>query len=526
LQEREHPLLLHQYLENSAVKLKTSAAIADGSRIIPFSQLWQQSRSVATILADNGLRKGDRVVLMMPKSAESITSLFAVLMSGGIYVPLDLRWPPERIEATIKECSPRFVIADCDRNLLEHVCSSFGKHIGSTSCPMIVPLSGDWIPWDMAMAADGESFVEPNIQPDDPALILFTSGSTGQPKGVTLSHRAVGVFVRWASEEFRICEGDRIACPSPLSFDLSTLDVYSMALRGAACVIVPESISFVPKFLTRFLSEQKISIWYSVPSLLSSMLLDGELSKYDFPELRLIAFAGEVFPTRYFERWRNHVPTAEFYNLYGPTETNVITWYHVPSDFDCTQPIPIGKACPYAELAMEQMDELDPEQLADRGLLAAGESLMLEYWNRHEETEKAFVERAGCHGNAKRFYRTGDRVVMNEASGEYIFVGRRDRQVKRRGYRIELREIERALESHSHVLEVAVISSQDSKTTIAAFVRCVPNMAVSQVELRIHCARFLPSYMIPDQIIPLPLIPKGSRGKVDYGALSELLQRS
>jgi amino acid adenylation domain-containing protein len=474
------------------------------------------------------MRKGDRVVLIMPKSAEAIASLFAILLNGGIYVPLDPRWPPERMDTTIRDCSPRFVIADCSTEVLEQIHFWSGKYAGPISLPIIIPIGGDCISWSQAMATDSGSFLEPEIDLEDPALILFTSGSTGLPKGVTLSHRAVGAFVRWAIDEFRISKSDRIACPSPLSFDLSTLDVYSMAFRGATCVIVPENISLVPKFLTQFISEQKVSIWYSVPSLLSSMLLDGNLSNYQFQELRLIAFAGEVFPSHYLERWRHCVPGAEFYNLYGPTETNVVAWYRVPSDFDFSRPIPIGNACPYAELTVDPADEPNPDQTAARSLLAAGESLMLGYWNRVEETEKAFVELADGQGGQKRFYRTGDRVVNTCASGNYVFVGRKDRQVKRRGYRIELGEIERVLGGHPQALEVAVASSQDSmqKTVISAFVRFVPDAIVSQVDLRIHCARVLPSYMIPDEIIPLPFIPRGSRGKIDYEALAELHRRS
>ena len=170
--------------------------------------------------------------------------------------------------------------------------------------------------------------------PEDTALILFTSGSTGRPKGVALSHRAVAAFVRWTAEEFQITSADRIACPSPLGFDLSTFDIFNMALTGATAVLVPENIVWMPRFLTQFVSEARISCWYSVPSILSGMLQEGRFNTHTYPALRLILFAGEVFPGPMLARLQAALPATRFVNLYGPTETNVVTWQEVPADFD------------------------------------------------------------------------------------------------------------------------------------------------------------------------------------------------
>ncbi len=168
----------------------------------------------------------------------------------------------------------------------------------------------------------------------DPALILFTSGSTGRPKGVVLSHRAVSAFVRWSAREFQICSTDRIACPSPLGFDLSTFDIFNMALCGATCVLVPGHIVWMPRFLVQFVREARITCWYSVPSILAGMLQEGRLAEHEYPGLRVILFAGEVFPGPNVARLQAAVPQAVCANLYGPTETNVVTWYRVPRDFD------------------------------------------------------------------------------------------------------------------------------------------------------------------------------------------------
>jgi acyl-coenzyme A synthetase/AMP-(fatty) acid ligase len=232
------------------------------------------------------------------------------------------------------------------------------------------------------------------------------------------------------------------------------------------------------------------------------------MAAHSYPDLRLILFAGEVFPAPTLVRLQAAVPDALCANLYGPTETNVVTWCRVPIEFDGSQPLPIGHPCPYAAVRVD----------ASNGeLLAGGDSLMHGYWNRPDETERNFVTLDGI-----RYYRTGDRVSVTP-DGSYLFVGRLDRQVKRRGFRIELGEIEAALLSHRDILEAAVVAVEDKQkgVMIAAFVRlCAPG-AVTLADLKAHCGKRLPSYMLPDCILFLDAIAKGSRGKIDYLALSK-----
>ena len=283
--------------------------------------------------------------------------------------------------------------------------------------------------------------------------------------------------------------------------------MFNMALCGATCVIVPEGIVWMPRFLANFLKEERISAWYSVPSILSALLNERSFTGSAYPDLRLILFAGEVFSSHNLRKLQATVPRAVCVNLYGPTETNVITSYTAPSHFDPAGPIPIGGSCPYAKLTV------DP---ATGELLAGGESLMSGYWNRPEETSRAFCEISG-----QRYYRTGD-CVARDASGDYVFLGRLDRQVKRRGFRIELGEIEAALHRHASIREAAAVASEDPRrgTTITAFVQ---GEAVSTVAMKQHCAQFLPLYMLPDHIVFLEALPKSGRGKIDYAALRQLV---
>ena len=487
--------LLHEWLQHSAALAPDAVAIIDEERVTSFAQLLVQAQSLALRFCQHGIQPRDRIALALPKNSDAIVAVFASLLAGAIYVPIHPRWPRERIDAVLAECEARLLIeVDGVR-------------------PRIVDLgSGACIEWLTPEETETDLALLPQLTAEDTAFILFTSGSTGRPKGVELSHRAVGAFVRWTAQEFQISSGDRIACPSPLGFDLSTFDIFNMALCGATAVLVPDNIVWMPRFLVQFLRESRISCWYSVPSILVGMLQEGRMAAHSYPDLRLILFAGEVFPAPTLARLQAAVPDAVCANLYGPTETNVVTWRSVPPEFDGSQPLSIGYPCPYAAVRID----------AGSGeLLAGGDSLMRGYWNRPDETKRSFVMLDGI-----LYYRTGDRVSV-APDGSYLFAGRLDRQVKRRGFRIELGEIEAALLSNEDILEAAVVAveGEQEAVMIAAFVRLSSPGAVNTADIKVHCGRRLPSYMLPDRIVFLDAIAKSSRGKIDYLALGKMAER-
>ena len=505
--EHEGSPLLHEWLRETTGRIPAATAIREDGRNTSFGELFRYSAALASTFIRRGLGKGDRVAIVAPKSTDSITVLFATLMSGGVYVPLQPRWPADRLDRTLKDCSPRFVYRE----------TACGPQLTDTN-------DGASIPWGEALAGSISAAGLPDVSPGDPAFILFTSGSTGQPKGAVISHQAVAAFVTWCGEEFGIHERDRIACPSPLGFDLSTFDVFSMARAGAVCVIVPEQITWMPRFLTRFVAEAAITAWYSVPTILAAMLNEGHLAGSQCPDLRLVLFAGEALSSRNVGRLLSAVPQAACYNMYGPTETNVVTYYRVPEGFDPSHAVPIGVPCPYAELAFDPAGIEEAAGVRTGELLVGGNALMTGYWNRLQETERAFTN---LLPGGPRFYRTGDRVWVDEC-GCYTFVGRLDRQVKRRGHRIELGEVEAALSRHPGVLEAAAIAFPDDQrgTVITAFIRATPGAVLSDVQIRKHCAAVLPAYMMPDRIVSIDVMPKGGRGKVDYLVLENLYVRT
>ncbi len=293
----------------------------------------------------------------------------------------------------------------------------------------------------------------------DLAYILYTSGSTGMPKGVMLTHENAVSFVDWCSSVFEPTEQDRFSSHAPFHFDLSILDIYVAIKHGATLFLISEDLGKNPKELAKFIAKHELTVWYSTPSILTLLVQLGSLESHDASSLRLVLFAGEVFPVKHLRAVQQRWPHPVYYNLYGPTETNVCTFARIPANVpdERDTPYPIGFACAHCTpLVLDG----DGQEVAagDEGLLyISGPSVFQGYWNRPEVNSTLFLERDGL-----RWYNTGD-VVRWEAEEGFIYVGRRDRMVKRRGYRIELGEIERALYGHPTVREAAVIAASDEE---------------------------------------------------------------
>jgi len=341
---------------------------------------------------------------------------------------------------------------------------------------------------------------------------------------VMLTHENALGFVDWCSDVFAPTEADRFSSHAPFHFDLSVLDIYVALKHGAALHIVSEDLGKTPKDLARFIADSKLTVWYSTPSILGLLGQYGDLASRDFTALRLVLFAGEVFPVKHLRQITSLWPSAAYYNLYGPTETNVCTYARIPLPVpgERTTPYPIGWPCAhYTSIVLDQ--EHRAAQPSSEGLLyMAGISVFQGYWNRPELNAQVFLERDG-----KRWYNTGDVVRLDPVEG-YIYVGRRDRMIKRRGYRVELGEIERGLYQHPAVGEVAVvgIANEAEGMRIVAYLSTRTPQRPSIIELKTFCATHLPSYMSPDAFQFMEALPRTSTDKIDYQNLSRLAQQA
>lgn len=513
---------LHQLLDLSASRFPDRAAVEESEGgSISYGELARLSDRVRDRLCQMGLKPGDRVGMYLRKSADAVASLFGIMKAGAAYVPVDPTAPASRNAFIFRNCAVKAIIVEVrlvDRLRQEFDQMGFG--------PGLIVLDGTGAGVPLMQTLDGLEDVNPapsvpSAIPDPSRLayILYTSGSTGHPKGVMLSHGNAACFIDWCSDIFQPNEHDRFSSHAPFHFDLSILDVYVSVKHGATLVIVEEQLSKEPARLAPWIAEKKITVWYSAPSILSLLAQFGKLDQRDYSALRLVLFAGEVFPIKYLKLLKSLWRHPQYFNLYGPTETNVCTFYEVPEVIpeSQTEPVPIGKPCPYC--APLVIDERGSEitRGAEGELCITGPSVLQGYWNLPENTAEAFLPE-----RESRWYRTGD-IVLELPDGNYKFLGRRDRMIKKRGYRIELGEIETALYRHPAIKEAAVLAlPDDNDVPIKAFASTRDGLKLSIIELKKFCSENLPLYMVPDRFCFLDSLPKTSTDKIDYQTLKGL----
>ena len=524
--------LLPQLLTESVSRNPRHQAVRWSDQSLSYAQLESLSNQLARTLRDLGIRNGDRVGIYVNKSIASIIAVFAIMKAGAAYVPLDPKAPPSRLGYIATNCG--IVVLLCSaakfRPLAELLSEAQGirnviltdeETINGGEFPEI-----NIIQWHEVMAVS-DSDVKVTLTDTDLAYILYTSGSTGRPKGVMISHRTILTFIDWAVEEFGMGQADRVTSHAPLHFDLSTFDIYATVKAGGTIVLVPEAYSLFPTRLAALLDEEAVTIIYMVPSLLAQLTSEGNLVECNLSSLRQVIFAGEVFPIKYLRKLAALIPHANYTNLYGPTETNVCTYYQVTDDDldPCRiEPVPIGKACGNMEVFIVNDDGKKVEEKGIKGeLWVRGNCVSKGYWADPERTAASFVRNIFQPHYYDVAYRTGDIVFLDD-NGDYTYCGRRDHMVKVRGHRIELGEIETVLSNNPDISEVAVIAIADemSGSLIKVFITPEDGAVLTETGIKRYCSGFLPRYMIPDSIVAVETIPKTSSGKVDRRRLCEL----
>lgn len=525
--------LLHHLLIESAARVPNKEAVRFEGRELTYQDLDVLTNQVAQTLRAAGVQRGDRVGIYLHKSIASIVSLFGILKAGGVYVPLDPNAPVKRLAYIARNCDIKVLLTSTEKLgtlpqffaegvPLETVVLSDNREPEAIALPETVRL----ISWDDVRAQEGEALPQNGTIETDLAYILYTSGSTGDPKGVMISHRTIFTFINWCYETFQMTQDDRVTSHAPLHFDLSTFDIYVTIKAGGTIVLVPEKLSIFPIRLVRLLQDEGITVTYLVPSVLSLMVNYGKLDAHNLSSLRTILFAGEVFPIKYLRRLVAAIPHADYYNLYGPTETNVCTYYKVqPKDLDPerTQPVPIGVACENIEVfAVGEHGQRVTEPGQEGELWARGSCVAQGYWGDRDRTAQTFVLNPFQQNFDEVAYRTGDIVTLDDDGVNWVYVGRRDHMIKSRGYRIELGEIETVLYSHEAVKEAAVVAVPDDLVgnRIKAFVVASNQNGLTVTDLEAFCGQRLPRYMLPEAIEFRDELPKTSNGKVNRQLLA------
>jgi amino acid adenylation domain-containing protein len=515
---------LAEHLEASAARHSDRVAVVDHrGQQLTYAELNRQADALAAFLASHGVRQGDRVGVMLPKSLVAVVSIFGILKAGAAYVPVDATAPADRSRRILADCEIRALILD--GGSLEVIQGLGGDErrplatIVVATSPKVGPgLEDDRMVSfeDALMSGSPPSTNARSVS--DLAYILYTSGSTGMPKGVMISHQNALSFIDWCSSAFTPTEDDRFSSHPPFHFDPSVFDLYVSVKHGASVYLIPDDLGKNAKELARVIAANRLTVWTSTPSTLMLLLQFGDLGAHDASALRLVTFGGEVFPVKHLRELKRYWPSPVYYNMYGPTETTTAcTAGRVPSVIPAEReaPYPIGFPCTHCGTLVlnEAGDEVAP---GEEGLLhISGPSVCAGYWRRPAENAAAFLDRDGI-----RWYNTGD-VVRWDPSDGFSYVGRRDRMVKRRGFRIELGEIERAIYAHPLVREVAVVAmpDPDAGVRIVAFVSSEEGRRPTIIDLKTFCATKVPTYMSPDRFVFQDELPKTSTDKVDYQAL-------
>jgi amino acid adenylation domain-containing protein len=500
-----------EYLQHGALmSCPDKVAVTDQQRAVTFKELWEEAKVLAHHLRVHRVPVNTPIAVMLPKSVDVVVADIAILISGSFYTNLDEKSPPERLHRLLANVEPALVITS---SALSGIVTAAGisadRQILVDTLPVVIAEGVDPGP-------DAPRYRD--VLDTDPVCLINTSGSTGVPKSVILSHRGTIDFIDWCLDTFDFSADDVFGSLSPLYFDIYTLELYVALATGATIHLIPEQTAAFPKTLVEFLTDRQVTFIFWVPTIMVNIANMGILDAVTPSSLRKVFFAGEVFPTRHMNIWRQAIPHAQFVNLYGPIEIHVdCTYFVVDRDFEDSEPLPIGTACRNTDvLILDERNRLITEPGQTGELCVRGSSLAMGYYNNPEQTERAFVQNPLNSRYPERIYKTGDLAFYNKR-GEIMFIGRRDYQVKHQGFRIELPEIETAVLALAEVKNACVLYDKDKKAITLVY---QSDDELSPRQIRTLLQDRLPKYMLPTEFIRLPDMPRNQNGKIDRQLLA------
>lgn len=495
-------MLIHEMLEQTAKRYPDKTAVKHGEAFISFLELNEQSTKIAEFFKSVYIGEGDRVALTAEKNIVSVVAIFGILKAGAMYVPIDNNIPMNRLY---------HLLNDCETNVWM---SPYTITINKKRWE--IGFAGYLYDYYEIVCGNIEKKDTVKISEDALAYIIYTSGSTGEPKGVEIYHHSVTNLMQWYCKEFSITSKDKILCFVPFWFDASICDLFSMAKTGATLVLPPEGINMFPNEFARFLVDERISLFFA-PSSQFVLALDA-LKELKYPYLKTVMFGAEELPIKYVRELKQVFNGCELVNIYGPTEcTDVATFYRVPVEIpEDMEKIPIGKPYPSIRTVLVNEDGFSCIEDNEIGELQIyGDNIMKGYWNKPEETDKAFKYHLFLkHGS---WYSTGD-LVYQDINNDYVYVGRKDRQIKSMGRRIQLEEIEHVLNEYPLVKEAIVTTAQDTYVESWINIECyvVPLVhTLTEGEIIRYCRTRLPDYMVPVKVYVCESLPKTGTGKLN-----------
>ncbi|UQA93994.1 amino acid adenylation domain-containing protein [Streptomyces halobius] len=500
---------LDALLARSARAYPDRTALEGGGESWTYAELDRAVDALAAELSATGVAPGDRVGVYAPKTPATVIALYAALRAGAVTTPLDIADPPERTARMIRNTGLSLMLT-CGRALA-------GARRAATRARDGAPVTESALDHGLhrlRILAPEERPAPLPAPTDSGGYILFTSGSTGWPKGVLLSHENVAHYALWAAGEFGLTPEDRIGSQAALTFDLTTFDLFSAAAVGACTVLMPDLLRAFPRDVVGWLAEQRITVFMAVPSLYHGMLQQGGIADAPPPALRIAAFGGEAFAPELLEQYLQLLDGVPFYNLYGPTETNACTYYRVPADWTADRAMPIGRGI--GGVHIEVLDE-DGRPTDGPGEIHIAGPTVFQGYLRGGEPSDPTVNVTFRDGAVRRAYASGD-MGRIAPDGLVFLRGRRDNQVKRRGHRIDLMDVENAALELPQVATAAVVAKHGPHS---GQIWVYAQTDATEREVLAALRDVLPKRMLPDRVVPLTTLPTTISGKVDRRVLSD-----
>lgn len=496
-------------------EIPDKTAVVQEDLNISFSTLLHRSLMVAHKINGYLNLVNQPIAVYLPKNIDTVISDIGISFSGNAYMNLDVKSPIQRIQRIVEKINPRLIITNK---------SYYGEltQFGSTELPIVIIediIESNNVVYDVdTILSKLDTIID-----TDPYCIINTSGSTGTPKGVVLNHRGFIDFYEWAISKFEFDTDTIIGSLSPSFFDIYSFELCLMILKGSTIQIIPDQYSPFPAKIIDYLVKAKVTFIFWVPTIMVNISNMDILSKFDLRRLKLVWFAGEVFPTKHLNYWMKHIPKARFVNMYGPIEISLdCVYFIVDKPLEDNEPLPIGVPCRNTDILILTDGDLHAEKVQVGELCVRGSSLALGYYNDLEKTAAAFVQNPlNCH-YPELIYRTGDLVYMAD-DGNIMFLGRKDYQIKHQGYRIELGEIENAVLALDYIANACVVYNASNKEIVLFY---QTNSVFDVKKIRQDLATTLPKYMLPSKFVYMDKIPMNANGKIDRQALLSLIEGS
>ena len=486
-----------EYLEHTVKRVPNKIAYANDKTGITFQEVYDQGRAIGTFLNKQGIYK-QPVVVFMHKHPKAIVGFFGVIYGGNFYVPIDEEMPSFRIELILKNLNPKAIICDeTTKKIVETF--EYNEAIYLYDDIVRTSIEVEVIQGIREVAID-----------TDPIYVVFTSGSTGIPKGVVACHRSVIDYIETLSDVLKFNENTVFGNQTPLYFDACLKELYPTLKFGATTYIIPKSLFMFPLKLVEFLNEYEINTVCWVVSALTMISSFKVFDKVVPKHLHTIAFGSEVFPMKQFHIWKKTLSNAKFVNLYGPTEaTGMCSYFKVERDFEDDEVLPIGRPFKNTEIILLDSNNSIPAKGELGEICVRGTSLTLGYYKAFEKTNEVFVQNPLNDAYPELIYRTGDLGKYN-VRGELMFVSRKDYQIKHMGHRIELGEIEVNVNMIEGIKSACCIYDKEKEKIMLYYVG-----DVSTKEVAVSLKQKLPRYMIPNYIEALDTMPLTANGKID-----------